>query len=146
MTEISNAIIVSPLDEKMEQELVKHNVTDAVIATLKSKYGDLKLRDLNDKENYLIIKSAAKEVAKVRNAVVKACKEGRDEALKIQKAWIAKEKEVLAKVAEVENPLDAQIAAFDNHAKELELQEKKKAGRSLYAAYTGINQDECTLP
>jgi hypothetical protein len=126
MSQIENAIVVSPLDDKMEQALSKVNVTNYVIDTLKAKYGDLKLRSMDDKEMYLEIKVAAKEVAKVRNAVVKVCKEGREEAVKIQKQWIAKEKEVIGRIAEVENPLDAQIEAFDNHAKDVELQEKRR--------------------
>lgn len=126
MSQIENAIIVSPLDEKMEQALAKVNATDLVIHTLKAKYGDLKLRSLDDKEMYLEIKTAAKEVAKVRNAVVKACKEGREEAVKVQKQWIAKEKEVITKIAEVESPLDAQIEAFDNEAKRKEQEEKQR--------------------
>jgi chromosome segregation ATPase len=146
MSQIENAIVVSPLDDKMEQALSKVNVTNYVIDTLKAKYGDLKLRSMDDKEMYLEIKVAAKEVAKVRNAVVKVCKEGREEAVKIQKQWIAKEKEVIGRIAEVENPLDAQIEAFDNHAKDVEQAGKKKAGRAVYEPYTGIDQDGRTLP
>jgi chromosome segregation ATPase len=146
MSQIENAIVVSPLDDKMEQALSKVNVTNYVIDTLKAKYGDLKLRSMDDKEMYLEIKVAAKEVAKVRNAVVKVCKEGREEAVKIQKQWIAKEKEVIGRIAEVENPLDAQIEAFDNHAKDVELQEKRRQEEQYMSRTQGIDQDGRTLP
>jgi hypothetical protein len=126
MSQIENAIIVSPLDEKMEQSLAKVNVTNLVIDTLKAKYSDLKLRHLEDKEMYIEIKQAVKDCAKVRNAATKACKEGREEAVRVQKQWIAKEKEVLGKIAEVESPLDAEIDRFDNHMKEVELAEQRR--------------------
>jgi unconventional prefoldin RPB5 interactor 1 len=120
------AIVISPLDETMEKELVKANVTDAVIATLKDKYGSLRLRSVDDKETYLEIKDAKKDCAKLRNLAVKVCKEGREQAVAIQKKWVSKEKEVVGKIAEVENSLDAEIDTFDAEVKRKELEEKQR--------------------
>src|SRR6478736_2726700 len=100
------AIVISPLDEQMEQALVKKNVTDAVINALKEKYGELRLRSIDDKEKYLEIKDAKKDCAKLRNLAVKVCKEGRADAVALQKKWVSKENEVVAKIEEVESPLD----------------------------------------
>jgi hypothetical protein len=120
------AIVISPLDETMEKELVKANVTDAVIAQLKDKYGSLRLRSVDDKETYLEIKDAKKDCAKLRNLAVKVCKEGREQAVAIQKKWVSKEKEVVGKIAEVENSLDAEIDTFDAEVKRKELEEKQR--------------------
>ena len=106
-------VVEITLEQKIETDLVKANVTDAVIGKLKSNYGNLRLASLDDKGGYLEIKDAAKECAKWRNTAVKVCKAGREDAIKVQKLWVAKEKEVVGKILEVETPLDAEIAKFD---------------------------------
>lgn len=119
-------IEIPALESKIEQELVKHNVTDSVLAALKDKYAGMKLRSLDDKEMYLEIKEAAKECAKVRNIIVKCCKLGREEAIKIQKLWVFKERETVARVTEVEAPLDAEIEMFNAEVERKALEEKKR--------------------
>jgi hypothetical protein len=114
------------LEKVIDSKLVQNNVTKMVIAALKEKFGGLRLKTLDDKESYLEIKAAAREVAKVRTLAVKICKEGREEAVKTQKAWIAKEKEVVGELAEVEDPLDGEVAKFDNEVKRLEAEEKQR--------------------
>jgi hypothetical protein len=115
-----------PLEQVINNSLVKHNVTDAVIASLKDKYGALRLNDIEDKESYLEIKEARKEVRKVGILVEKLCKKGREDAVAIQRKWLAKEKEVLAKVSEVEDPLNSEIEKFENEVERKELLEAKK--------------------
>jgi len=119
------------LDSKIDNELVKNNVTDAVIGSLKQKYGTLRLKALDDKESYLEVKEAAKECAKIRNLATKVCKAGREEAVKIQKQWVAKEKEVVGKISEVEDPLDAEIKKFDDEV-ERKKQEEIKRKEQVY--------------
>lgn len=122
-----NAEVVElSLEKVIETKLVQSNVTDAVLTALKEKYGDMKLKAIDDKESYLEIKAAAKECGKVRTLAVKICKEGREEAVKTQKLWIAKEKEVVGKVAEVEDALDAEIDRFDKEVERLENEEKER--------------------
>jgi hypothetical protein len=115
-----------PLEQVINNSLVKHNVTDAVIASLKDRYGALRLNDIEDKESYLEIKEARKEVRKVGILVEKLCKKGREDAVAIQRKWLAKEKEVLAKVSEVEYPLNTEIEKFENEVERKELLEAKK--------------------
>lgn len=117
---------INPLEKVIETTLVKHNVTEAVIATLKEKYGGLKLRFIDDKENYLIIKESRGIVRKVGILAERLCEEGRADAVKVQRLWIAKQKEVLSKIAEVQDPLDAEIKTFDDEVKRKEDSEKKR--------------------
>lgn len=125
--ETTNAEVVElSLEKTIDTKLVQANVTDAVLSALKEKYGDMKLKAIDDKESYLEIKAAAKECGKVRTLAVKICKEGREEAVKTQKLWIAKEKEVVGKVAEVEDALDAEIDRFDKEVERLENEEKER--------------------
>lgn len=114
------------LENTIQQELVKANVTDAVIAELHSRYGSLRLKSVDDKESYLEIKAAAKECSKIRNLAGKICKAGREDAVKIQKLWVSKEKEVIAKIAEVEDVLDAEVAKYDAELKRKEEEERQR--------------------
>lgn len=114
-----------PLEQVINTALVKANVTDAVIASLKEKYGGMKLKSLEDKESYLDIKEARKEVRKIGILTEKLCKKGREDAIAIQKKWLAKEREILGKIDEVETPLNKEIERFDNEVERKELAEAK---------------------
>lgn len=114
------------LEKVIESKLVQNNVTDQVLAALKEKYSGLKLKAIDDKESYLEVKAASREVGKVRTLTVKLCKEGRERAVKEQKLWIAKEKEIVGQIAEVEDALDAEVAIYDNEVKRKEEEEKKR--------------------
>lgn len=125
MNEEQQVIEISP-EKTIETKLVQANVTTQVLAALKEKYGNLKLKALDDKESYLELKAAAKECAKLRTSTVKVCKEAREEAVKYQKACIAKEKEIVSEIASVEDPLDAEIDKFDKEVERLENEEKER--------------------
>lgn len=114
------------LESKIEQDLIKHNVTDMVLGALKEKYGGLRLRSVDDKEKYLEIKDAARDCSKVRNLIVNTCKKGREDANKVQKLWVAKEKEKVAIVAEVEDPLCAELERFEQEQQRKVTEEKKR--------------------
>jgi fused signal recognition particle receptor len=119
-------VIELSLEKTIETKLVQANVTQQVLAALKQKYAGMKLAAIDDKESYLEIKAAAKECAKVRTLTVKLCKEGRERAVKEQKLWIAKEKEVVGEIAEVEDALDAEIKRFDDEVARIEQEEKNR--------------------
>lgn len=119
-------VTVVSLDSVIETKLVQNNVTEQVLAALKEKYGGMQLKSLDDKESYLELKAAAKDCAKVRTLAVRICKEGREEAVKTQKLWIAKEKEVVGKVAEVEDALDGEIAKYDAEVERKEVEEENR--------------------
>jgi hypothetical protein len=54
MIEVLTPEVISELslEKVIDNTLVKHNVTEVVINQLKEKYGELRLRDINDKESY----------------------------------------------------------------------------------------------
>lgn len=128
------------LEKVIESKLVQNNVTEQVLAALKDKYGKMKLAALDDKESYLELKAAAKECAKVRTLTVKLCKEGREEAVKTQKLWIAKEKEIVGEVDVVESALDAEIAKYDNEVKRKEQEEIKRQEEAYINRQATLNK------
>lgn len=118
-----------PLEKQIENSLVKHNVTDKVINALKKQYSGMKLKALDDKQSFLEIKEARNAVRKIGILAEKCCKVGREDAVKIQKLWLAKEKEVLAKIDEVQAPLDAEIKKYEDERdrlEQLEIQRKEE--------------------
>ncbi len=94
-------------------ELAKQNVTEAVIAKLKTDYLPLKINGIDDKEGYKKVHDARIVCRDHRTLAEKICKAGREDAIKEQKAWIAKEKEVVAQISEVEQHLKRQEEAID---------------------------------
>lgn len=109
----SSELKVVPVEEQITNELVKANVTEAIIANLKEKYMPLQIKGIDDKETYLIVKDARKEVKALRVMAEKLCKKGREEAVAIQKAWVKREKEVTDQIAEVEDHLEKQEKDFE---------------------------------
>lgn len=114
------------LEAQIDTALQKENITTKVIAALKKKYGGLQLKSVDDKEGYCIIKESRKEVRKIGIIVEKICEEGRSDAVKIQRLWIAKQKEVLGQIAEVQDPLDAEIKKYDDEQARLEAEELQR--------------------
>lgn len=94
-------------------ELAKQNVTEAVIAKLKADYLPLKINGIDDKVGYKKVHDARIVCRDHRTLTEKICKLGREDAIKIQKEWIAKEKEVVAQISEVEQHLKKQEDAID---------------------------------
>ena len=115
-----------PLEEKIENSLIKANVTNAVIKKLEERYSGMKLKSVDDKENYLQIKEAKKNVRAVGIIIEKTCKAGREDAIKTQKLWLAKEKELLGKIEKVQLPLELEIKKFDDEVARKENEEKER--------------------
>jgi len=127
-----------PLEQVIEKTLVKNNVTDSVIRSLKKQYGGMKLKDINDKQGYLEIKEARNAVRKIGIIVEKCCKVGREDAVRVQKLWLAKEKEVLGKVAEVQDPLDAEMKRFEDEQARLEQLEIQRQEEQFIKRQTAL--------
>jgi hypothetical protein len=106
-------VTVLTVEDQINNELVKANVTDAVIASLKERFMPLKIKGIEDKETYLHVVESRKECKKWRIAAKKICEKGREEAVAIQKAWIAKEKEVTGQISEVEDYLEKQETEYE---------------------------------
>lgn len=99
-------------NEKIQQELVKANITDQVIAKMRDQFMNLKVIDANDKVGFEAVSTARKEAKKFRVGVEKFLKALREPATMFQKAVVAKEKEISAKIEEIEDYLASQEEIF----------------------------------
>lgn len=118
-----------PIEEQISQELVKHNYTEAKLRDFEE-YLNLDIVG-DDKEAYLIIKDKRKEVKSYRVAVEKFCKFKREDAVKIQKAWVAQENELVARMSKVEDHLEAKEKAYEKKIAEEKEARKRKQEEQL---------------
>ena len=118
-----------PLEEQVSMELVKHNYTEAKLQEFEE-YLKLDIVD-DDKESYLIIKDKRKEVKSYRVAVEKFCKFKREDAVKIQKVWVANENKLVAKLSKVEEHLEAKEKAYEKKIAEEKEARKRKQEEQL---------------
>jgi hypothetical protein len=120
-------LIPLPIEEQISQELVKANVTEAIIADLRERLLPLKISGTDDKETYLIVQAGRKECKALRVAAKKICTNGREQAVAISKAWIAKEKDVTGRISVVEDYLEKQEVEYETGiAKEKEARKRKQ--------------------
>lgn len=118
-----------PLEEQVSLELVKHNYTEAKLQEFEE-YLKLDIVD-DDKEAYLLIKDKRKEVKSYRVAVEKFCKFKREDAVKIQKAWVSKENELVEKISKVEDYLESKEKAYEKKIAEEKEARKRKQEEQL---------------
>lgn len=124
--EVEEMLPETHLEKEIETALVKANVTDQVILKLEETFGGMKLKSLDDKEGYIDIKDARREVRKVGILTEKITKKGREDAVRVQRLWLDKEKEILGKIAKVQDPLDAEIKKFEDELERKEQEEQRK--------------------
>ncbi len=128
---------VSPI----ETALAAQNVTAQVIQSLKDKYMVLKISGIDDTTGFKMVDLARKECKSIRVLAKKICETGREKAIKEQKDWIAKEKEVTGQIAEIEDYLEAQTNAIKEQKEKLLFeyaQKQKLPGRIEKLAAIGI--------
>lgn len=76
-----------------------------------------------DRKGYEAVKRQRLDLRKIRTTAAKVCKEGRDELAAISKLWMAKEKEIEARIA----PLEAILAEREKVVTDYELEQERKA-------------------
>lgn len=132
------------LENEIVSELVKYNVTDAIIAGLKEKFLPLVERGkITNKEEFSEVIDARKECKTWRVTTTKICKKGREKAVLVQKAWIKKQDEVIGKISEVEDPLEKLEDEWTTEqervkAEKKRMQEEQLANRQQDLAKMGV--------
>jgi len=112
-------------EKTISTELAKQNVTEAVIANLKKNYLPLKINGIDDTEGYKKVHDARIVCRDHRTLTEKICKKGREDAIKEQKAWIAKGKEIVAQISEVEQHLKKQEDVIDAKKEAIKIRKER---------------------
>ena len=100
-----------------ETAVVEYNITDAVIAEMKSIYMGLTITDLDDKEQFDAVHSARMTVKGKRVEVEKRRKELKADALAWGKKVDGKAKEIFEKLEPIETHLDREEKKFTDEKK-----------------------------
>ena len=115
--------VISPI----ETALAKENITNQVIEKLKSDYMGLTINGLDDKDGFKAVEDARKHCKSVRVLASNICKAGREDAIKTQKEWIAKEKEVIGLIEITENHLSTQSDTYKKEQERVLFEAAQKA-------------------
>src|ERR1700739_2536063 len=98
----------TPIDAGLQ----KQGVTEEALAKMEAEYSVLTISGIDDKEGYKRVNEARIACKNTRVLTEKFCKAGREDAVKIQKAWIEKEKAIIGRISKTENYLAAQQKAI----------------------------------
>lgn len=115
----------------IQTELQKENITEQVIKDLRTNYLPLVIDGIEDKKGYALVDEARKNCKSLRVLASKICKKGREESIKIQKAWIAAENNVTSQIEEVENHLQKEQDRIDAEKKRIEEEKLQKEQERL---------------
>ena len=116
----------------IDSALIEANVTDTVIEKLYSDYDGLKLQNLTDKEGYILISEARKNVKAIRIIAEKTCKAGREESNRISKLWIEKEKELVGRISPLEEKLSAEEKKFEAEENRIKEEKRRRQEQNLF--------------
>lgn len=122
-------VIVLSTNDALTTNLEKENITDVVIADLKTKYSNLKISGLEDKEGYKQVDKARLDVKQKRIIAEKICNVFVSEAHAIHKSRTAKRTEIVSQFTDIEDGLQKKLDVIDNELAKLKQIEddKKKA-------------------
>jgi hypothetical protein len=124
--EVEEISFEGELQNKITKELVKRNVTDAVISKLKDEFSGLKLKSPTDKESYLQLKEGRLTVRKVEILGEKAFKKLKEYPNQVRNFILDKEKEFANKFSVIYPNLDEGIKTFEDEQERIEQQERQK--------------------
>lgn len=133
--------VTQQVDVVLQDKLEKSNITDHTLSALKAELTEIAAIKVEDKKSLALVQGGITKAVNIRNNIVRICKKGREAALMEQRAWIAKEKELVGVVEAMEKPLvalkEAYIAEQDRIERE-ELERKEAEIKSRFAAIEGF--------
>lgn len=126
--------------ETQTAAIVKASEFTQLVAQKKEAYGALTINGLDDKQGYAAVDVARKEIKKIRVDIEKAFKAERDVLNVKVKENLAKEKEILAVVAPIENDLKAKQDIIDNEKQRIKDEDAAREKARIDARFDKINK------
>lgn len=125
MSEVNSKVIKTD-QEFIDSQLKKYNVTDAALAEIKQRYGELAVHGPDDKAGYDAVKAAIADVRSIRTGIEKKRKELKDLALRYGRAVDDEAKRLTSEVSQIEERLKVEKERTDK-----EIEDKKNAAMLL---------------
>lgn len=139
---ITQADVTQEISLIVQDKLAKANVTEQTLANLKAELLPL-AQPVTNSAQLKLVQGGITKCVNYRGIITKLCKKGREAALAEQRAWIANEKELVALIKEIEDPLDAVKQAYLDEqariqAEALEAQQRELEDRRNLALQLGF--------
>lgn len=128
---MSETTQIIPIEKQMEVALISENVTEEAIVKIENEFLPLTL-ELGDKERYIEVVEAHKGLKKFESVIIKVCKAGREDAIAIQKAWVAKEKELIGRVEKVTDHVGGLRKKYEAEEERKKEEKKRKEQENLF--------------
>lgn len=128
MSEVINTVseVIKTDQDFINSQLKKYNVTDAALADIKQRYGELAVHGPDDKAGYDAVKAAIADVRSIRTGIEKKRKELKDLALRYGRAVDDEAKRLTSEVSKIEDRLKVEKERTDK-----EVEDKKNAAMLL---------------
>lgn len=126
MSEVNSIEVIKTDQEFINSQLKKYNVTDAAIAEIRQRYGELTVHGPDDKAGYDAVKAAIADVRSIRTGIEKKRKELKDLALRYGRAVDDEAKRLTSEVSQIEERLKTEKERTDK-----EIEDKKNAAMLL---------------
>lgn len=128
MSEVINTVseVIKTDQDFINSQLKKYNVTDAALADIKQRYGELSVHGPDDKAGYDAVKAAIADVRSIRTGIEKNRKELKDLALRYGRAVDDEAKRLTSEVSQIEERLKVEKERTDK-----EIEDKKNAAMLL---------------
>lgn len=120
-TEVQEPEVVNKFDE-----LIKYDVTQATIETLRNEFLQLTVKNVEDKEGYELCKKSRLQCRDLRVSVEKRRKELKADSLEFGRRVDARAKELMDPIKEIEDHLQEQQNVVDDELKRRKEEEEKK--------------------
>ena len=126
MSEVNSIEVIKTDQEFINSQLKKYNVTDAALAEIRQRYGELAVHGPDDKAGYDAVKAAIADVRSIRTGIEKKRKELKDLALRYGRAVDDEAKRLTSEVSQIEERLKTEKERTDK-----EIEDKKNAAMLL---------------
>ncbi len=135
------------MDEKtITMELERFDITEAAIAIMSEKYMQLTIKDIDDADGFEQVHTARMDVKTRRVKVMKTGKEIRADAVKFQKAVLAKEKGIIALLEPIETHLTTEEEKVTKEKERIKAEEDRKEQKLIKGRVDELLKVGCVLP
>ncbi len=125
------------VDLVVQDKLVKAGITEEEVAAMREA-AQAVMKPVESEADMKSLQKVLTPIVAMRTRIKAICKKGREHSNMVSKAWIAKEKEYVALVATVEDPLTAYKEAWKAEQERVKAEEEAEAKRILQARYAEL--------
>jgi hypothetical protein len=133
------------VEQKIESSLQILDQREAKLIELADKYKGLTIAGAEDKEGYKKVREARIELKKERVAVENDAYDLRENAVKFQKAVVAREKQLVAIISTVEQTLQHEEDNYKKALEEIRIQKEREEKERIQSRINALAKFNCAI-